>query len=178
VFRSSQSMTHIMNDAQLAFVAFGGATMIFTAGHLYRNLDILQCSTRSKDSGFEIGRRGRKIRASSEERRRYQPPTLYPQHLTKSPHLQLRSPRPLRGKTSVSSVRVFSSSTTFFETCMLDMHKASADQLNIDLRPAYCLMKDILQPVSAILHQREQPYSVEVDFLDDLTALTDRMRLK
>jgi len=60
---------------------------------------------------------------------------------------------------------------------MLDMHKASCDQLQITLNPA-CLRKDILEPVATMLYQREDNFSIEVDCPEDLMVSTDHIRLK
>jgi signal transduction histidine kinase/CheY-like chemotaxis protein len=60
---------------------------------------------------------------------------------------------------------------------MLDMHKASSDQLVITLSPA-CLEKDILEPVATMLYHRGDSFKVTIECPADLFILTDRIRLK
>jgi CheY-like chemotaxis protein len=60
---------------------------------------------------------------------------------------------------------------------MLDMHKASCDQLRIDMSPA-CLWKDVFEPIATVLHKRDAQYEVQVDCPETLTIMTDRIRLK
>jgi signal transduction histidine kinase/CHASE1-domain containing sensor protein/CheY-like chemotaxis protein len=60
---------------------------------------------------------------------------------------------------------------------MLDMHKASSDQLVISLSPA-CLQKDVLEPVATMLYQRGDSFKVIIECPENLCILTDRMRLK
>jgi len=60
---------------------------------------------------------------------------------------------------------------------LLDMHKASSDQLKIEMKPA-CLRKDILEPVATMLHKRDYGFRVEIDCPDDLMVTTDPIRLK
>jgi signal transduction histidine kinase/CheY-like chemotaxis protein len=60
---------------------------------------------------------------------------------------------------------------------MLDMHKASSDQLVITLSPA-CLQKDVLEPVATMLYQRGDSFKVTIECPENLFILTDRIRLK
>jgi signal transduction histidine kinase/CheY-like chemotaxis protein len=60
---------------------------------------------------------------------------------------------------------------------LLDAHKASREQLRIDIKPAN-LYKDVFEPVSTILYKRDHNFTIEVDCADTLYVLTDRLRLK
>jgi Histidine kinase-, DNA gyrase B-, and HSP90-like ATPase len=92
---------------------------------------------------------------------------------------------PLSTHESITSVRedigVINSSLQYVNDLlrnMLDMHKASCDQLHITLHPAD-LRKDILDPVAAIIHHKSKTFTVEIDCIpEDLVVSTDRIRLK
>jgi signal transduction histidine kinase len=60
---------------------------------------------------------------------------------------------------------------------MLDMHRASNNQLVVKLTPTDVL-HDILEPVDGILYQREGHMKVYVECPKNLVVLTDRLRLK
>jgi CheY-like chemotaxis protein len=60
---------------------------------------------------------------------------------------------------------------------MLDMHRATNKQLNVNLVPTDVLL-DVLEPVQAMLPQREGKLKVLVECPSGLMVLTDRLRLK
>jgi signal transduction histidine kinase/CheY-like chemotaxis protein len=60
---------------------------------------------------------------------------------------------------------------------MLDMHRASSNQLKIDLAPAD-LLKDVLEPVASMLYHRCADFEVLLDCPQNLVIKTDRLRLK
>lgn len=60
---------------------------------------------------------------------------------------------------------------------MLDMHRAANKQLKVNMTPTD-LLHDILEPVQAMLPQRETKFKVLVDCPENLSVMTDRMRLK
>jgi signal transduction histidine kinase/CheY-like chemotaxis protein len=60
---------------------------------------------------------------------------------------------------------------------MLDMHKASSDQLSITLSPA-CLKQDVFEPVATMLYHRGDSFKVIIECPENLFLLTDRIRLK
>jgi hypothetical protein len=77
-------------------------------------------------------------------------------------------------------VGVIQSSLTYVNDLlrnMLDMHKASSDQLRVELLPAN-LRKDVFEPVATMLYQREDNFSVEIECPENLTICSDRIRLK
>jgi signal transduction histidine kinase/CheY-like chemotaxis protein len=60
---------------------------------------------------------------------------------------------------------------------MLDMQRAGSKQLKIDLSPTH-VMNDILRPVDCMLHRRGANFKVVLECDDDLTIMTDSLRLK
>ena len=60
---------------------------------------------------------------------------------------------------------------------MLDMHRASSNQLKIDMTPTH-LLHDVLQPVNSMMHLRGTNFQVILDCPSDLVVLTDSLRLK
>ena len=92
--------------------------------------------------------------------------------------------KPLADESVVASVRedigVVDSSLQYVNDLlrnMLDMHKASSGQLHITISNV-SLREDILEPVATLLYRRENGLTVEVDCPENLTAPTDRIRLK
>ena len=77
-------------------------------------------------------------------------------------------------------VNVIQSSLTYINDLlrsMIDMHKASSDQLRVELLPAN-LRRDIFDPVATMLYQREDTFTVEIECPENLTITTDRIKLK
>lgn len=60
---------------------------------------------------------------------------------------------------------------------MLDMHRASTNQLTISLEPTD-VRSDILEPVATMLHHREENFEVVVVCPDGLFVMADKLRLK
>jgi CheY-like chemotaxis protein len=60
---------------------------------------------------------------------------------------------------------------------MLDMHRASNKQLKVNMIPTD-LLHDVLEPVQAMLPQRESKYKILVECPSNVVVLTDRLRLK
>lgn len=62
---------------------------------------------------------------------------------------------------------------------MLDMHRASSDQLRLDLRPTD-IEKDIFEPVGAMLYHRTEGFEITIECARDesLVIVTDPIRLK
>jgi signal transduction histidine kinase/CheY-like chemotaxis protein len=60
---------------------------------------------------------------------------------------------------------------------MLDMNRASSNQLRIELAHAD-LLRDVLEPVASMMYNRCEGFEVLLDCPEDLVVLTDRMRLK
>jgi signal transduction histidine kinase/CHASE1-domain containing sensor protein len=60
---------------------------------------------------------------------------------------------------------------------MLDMHRASSNQLTISLEPTD-VRSDILEPVATMLHHREENFEVVVVCPDGLFVMADKLRLK
>lgn len=91
---------------------------------------------------------------------------------------------PLRDKESVQSVRedvnIIDSSLTFMNDLlrsMLDMHKAASKRIDVNMAPAD-LQQDILDPVAAMLYQRDSSFEVRVECPENLIIATDRLRMK
>ena len=91
---------------------------------------------------------------------------------------------PMCEKESQDSVRedvgIIDSSLTFINDLlrsMLDMHKAESMKMDINLSPAD-LKRDILEPVAAMLYQRDSNFTVEIDCPENLIVSTDKLRLK
>jgi signal transduction histidine kinase/CheY-like chemotaxis protein len=60
---------------------------------------------------------------------------------------------------------------------MLDMNRASSNQLQIELAHAD-LLRDVLQPVASMMYSRCEGFEILLDCPEDLVVVTDRMRLK
>ena len=60
---------------------------------------------------------------------------------------------------------------------MLDMHRASSNQMKIDFAPVD-LLRDVLEPVASILYQRGSDFQVLIDCPENLIVMTDKLRLK
>jgi signal transduction histidine kinase/CheY-like chemotaxis protein len=60
---------------------------------------------------------------------------------------------------------------------MLDMNRASSNQLRIELAHADVL-RDVLEPVASMMYQRCEGFEILLECPEDLVVVTDRMRLK
>jgi signal transduction histidine kinase len=60
---------------------------------------------------------------------------------------------------------------------MLDMHRASNKQLKVNMTPTD-ILHDVLEPVQAMLPQRDSKFQVLVECQEGLVTMTDRLRLK
>jgi signal transduction histidine kinase len=60
---------------------------------------------------------------------------------------------------------------------MLDMHRASNKQLKVNMTPTD-LLHDVLEPVQAMLPQRDSKFQVLLECPQGLVVMTDRLRLK
>ncbi|CAB9507914.1 respiration control sensor protein ArcB [Seminavis robusta] len=60
---------------------------------------------------------------------------------------------------------------------MLDMHRASRNQLSIDMAPVD-ILRDVLEPVANMVYHRGDDVNVEIHCPEDLLVMTDRLRLK
>jgi signal transduction histidine kinase/CheY-like chemotaxis protein len=60
---------------------------------------------------------------------------------------------------------------------MLDMNRASSNQLRIELSHAD-LLRDVLEPVASMIYPRCETFEILLDCPEDLVVVTDRMRLK
>lgn len=60
---------------------------------------------------------------------------------------------------------------------MLDMHRAANKQLKVNMTPTD-LLHDVLEPVQAMLPQRDSKFKVLVECPHGLVVMTDRLRLK
>jgi signal transduction histidine kinase len=60
---------------------------------------------------------------------------------------------------------------------MLDMHRASNKQLKVNMTPTD-ILHDVLEPVQAMLPQRDSKFEVLVECPEGLVTMTDRLRLK
>lgn len=60
---------------------------------------------------------------------------------------------------------------------MLDMHRAANKQLKVNMTPTD-ILHDILEPVSAMLPQRDTKFEIQVECKEGLVVMTDRLRLK
>ena len=60
---------------------------------------------------------------------------------------------------------------------MLDIHRASTKQLNIEKQPTH-LLNDVLKPVDCMLHRRGASFEVKVECPSNLIVLADKLRLK
>jgi signal transduction histidine kinase len=92
--------------------------------------------------------------------------------------------QPLRDKESEESVRedvdIIDASLTFMNDLlrsMLDMHKAASKRIDVHIAPAD-LKRDILNPVAAMLYQRDSSFEVLVECPENLVISTDRLRMK
>ena len=59
----------------------------------------------------------------------------------------------------------------------IDMHRAASKKLNVELAPLDVL-QDILDPVGALLYQRDLGFEVIIECPKNLFVMTDRLRLK
>jgi hypothetical protein len=60
---------------------------------------------------------------------------------------------------------------------MLDMHRAANKQLKVNMMPTD-ILHDVLEPVQAMLPQRDSKFEVQIECPDGLVTMTDRLRLK
>jgi signal transduction histidine kinase len=60
---------------------------------------------------------------------------------------------------------------------MLDMHRASSNQLKVAMKPTD-IKQDVFEPVDSMLYRRGCTFDVIIDCPDDLIVMTDRLRLK
>ena len=60
---------------------------------------------------------------------------------------------------------------------MLDMHRASSNQLKIETTKVD-MLKDILEPVAALIYRRGAAFEVLVDCPEHLLVESDPLRLK
>jgi signal transduction histidine kinase/CheY-like chemotaxis protein len=77
-------------------------------------------------------------------------------------------------------VRIIENSLQFINDLlrnMLDMHRASSNQLKIEMAHAD-LLRDVLEPVASMLYHRCADFEVLLDCPQDLVVKTDRLRLK
>ncbi|CAB9526882.1 respiration control sensor protein ArcB [Seminavis robusta] len=96
----------------------------------------------------------------------------------------VNEPNPMSTPESTELVRedieVVNSSLHFindFLRSMLDIHRATGNQLKITKSPTD-LLRDVLEPVSAILYKRVANFEVIVSCPENLFVLTDSIRLK
>jgi signal transduction histidine kinase/CheY-like chemotaxis protein len=83
-------------------------------------------------------------------------------------------------KSLQDDVKIIDSSLHFindFLRSMLDMCRAAANKLEVKLAPTD-LLKDVLEPVCSILHQRDGGVDITVDCPENLIVSTDCLRLK
>jgi signal transduction histidine kinase/CheY-like chemotaxis protein len=83
-------------------------------------------------------------------------------------------------KSAQEDVRIIESSLQFINDLlrnMLDMHRASSNQLKIDMAHAD-LLRDVLEPVASMLYHRYADFEVLLDCPQNLVVKTDRLRLK
>lgn len=64
-----------------------------------------------------------------------------------------------------------------FMRSMLDIYRASGNQITVDMAPTN-ILQDIMEPVSCILYARLAKYEVIVDCPPNLIIMTDSIRLK
>jgi signal transduction histidine kinase/CheY-like chemotaxis protein len=77
-------------------------------------------------------------------------------------------------------VRIIEASLHFINDLlrnMLDMHRASSNQLKIEMAHAD-LLRDVLEPVASMLYHRCDDFKVLLDCPKNLVVMTDRLRLK
>jgi signal transduction histidine kinase/CheY-like chemotaxis protein len=77
-------------------------------------------------------------------------------------------------------VRIIEASLQFINDLlrnMLDMHRASSNQLKIEMAHAD-LLRDVLEPVASMLYHRCDDFEVLLDCPQNLVIMTDRLRLK
>jgi signal transduction histidine kinase/CheY-like chemotaxis protein len=83
-------------------------------------------------------------------------------------------------KSLQGDVKIIGSSLHFtddFLRSMLDVCRAAANKLEVKLAPTD-LLKDVLEPVCSILHQRDGGVDITVDCPENLIVSTDCLRLK
>jgi signal transduction histidine kinase/CheY-like chemotaxis protein len=97
---------------------------------------------------------------------------------------EVNTPFPLAGEESRQTVRediaIISSSLQFINDLlrnMLDMHRATSNQMHIEMAPAD-LLRDVLEPVATMLHRRGDAFEIILECEKNLIVQTDRMRLK
>src|SRR3569832_2802569 len=59
---------------------------------------------------------------------------------------------------------------------MLDMHRASSNQLKVDFVPTD-ILRDVLEPAASMLYQRGHGFETLIDCPENLVVRTDRLRL-
>jgi len=87
---------------------------------------------------------------------------------------------PEAAKSVLEDMDVVNSSLTFindFLRSMLDTHRANGNNIQIQKAPTD-LLRDILEPVAAILHQRVANFDVIVSCPENLIVWGDTIRLK
>lgn len=91
---------------------------------------------------------------------------------------------PLQDEASKDSVRedtkIIDASLSFINDLLrnlLDIHRASSNQLTIDMAPVD-LLRDVLEPVSSMLYARNLDFEVIVECPENTVIMTDRLRLK
>ena len=60
---------------------------------------------------------------------------------------------------------------------MLDMNRASSNQMSVEIAPA-AVIGDIFEPVVSMIHRRGSNFEILVDCPPDMVVSTDRLRLK
>jgi signal transduction histidine kinase len=83
-------------------------------------------------------------------------------------------------KTVLDDIHIIDSSLHFINDLlrnMLDMQRASSNQLNIHFAPTD-ILSDVVMPVDAMLYRRGSPFKVEVLCPENLIVSTDQLRLK
>lgn len=81
---------------------------------------------------------------------------------------------------SLFSFSLFSNSLQFVNDLlrnMLDLHRASSNQLKVELQPVD-LLPDVLQPVASMIYCRGDDFKVEIDCPPHTVIMCDRLRLK
>jgi signal transduction histidine kinase len=81
---------------------------------------------------------------------------------------------------AIDDVEVISNALNFVHDLlrnMLDIHRAASKDLVVDLRPTD-LLRDVLEPVASMLHQRRSKVQFLVECPEDLHISTDPLRLK
>jgi len=87
---------------------------------------------------------------------------------------------PSSQESTLEDVEIIEKSLSFVNELlrnMLDMHRASNDQLSLSFQPTDVL-SDVLEPVDSMLYRRGSTVRVTVECPDNLVVLTDPLRLK